>query len=364
MRAVNVSTGEREDLKALTSLRFMAALPVFLAHFPPTQHFAERLSFGYAGVGFFFVLSGFILTYTYRDAFNGALTSSAMRAFHVARIARIYPLHVVVMAATILWIALFGSVIWNSSDGTTRVASIVEQAFLIHAWAQNYLIRTGVNFVSWSLSVEAFFYLVFPLVAWLLFRALRGASDRRVLTIVAVCWATFAIVLAPIHLTEEAWLFYSFPPIRLPDFVLGMLLAIAFLRRSPSQRRTTALEIGSLVTAGLALAASPIVPTSLRYAVALMPCWALIISVFGRQRGALSSMLSHPIALRLGEISFAFYLVHYDVLMVVQRFFGWANPLESFWVAFSLTLLASFALFHWVETPMRRWIRGTPISLR
>lgn len=60
----------REDLKPLTSLRFVAALMVFGYHAAPFLPAFFATNTGYAGVGFFFVLSGFILTYTYHADFS------------------------------------------------------------------------------------------------------------------------------------------------------------------------------------------------------------------------------------------------------------------------------------------------------
>lgn len=138
-----------------------------------------------------------------------------------------------------------------------------------------------------------------------------------------------------------------------------MLLGIAFLRRDVSTYRfATALEVCTVLSVAGAVVALPMLPESLHQSAALMPLRGLSISVFARQRGKISRFLSHPWCIRLGEVSFAFYMVHYVVLVSENRLLGWAHPAFALAVGLGLTLSASFALFYWVETPMRTWIRG------
>src|SRR5690242_12787179 len=92
-------------LPALTSLRFLAALAVFLHH-------AGLFADGFFGVTFFFVLSGFILTYNYRrtlaDGGRGAVWD-----FYVARFARVYPLHIFALIAALPWVASQMPTVWH-----------------------------------------------------------------------------------------------------------------------------------------------------------------------------------------------------------------------------------------------------------
>ena len=85
-------------INTLTSLRFIFALMVFGAHCYTIDKFFDTHFFkeGFVGVSFFFVLSGFIIAYNYQKKFSE--NKIAKRAFWVARIARIYPLH---------WLTLF-----------------------------------------------------------------------------------------------------------------------------------------------------------------------------------------------------------------------------------------------------------------
>ena len=87
------ATKYRAMINTLTSLRFIFALMVFGAHCYTIDKFFDTHFFkeGFVGVSFFFVLSGFIIAYNYQKKFSE--NKITKRAFWVARIARIYPLH-------------------------------------------------------------------------------------------------------------------------------------------------------------------------------------------------------------------------------------------------------------------------------
>src|SRR5437879_9174903 len=97
-------------LRALTGLRFFAALHVVGLHLLADGHLEglpvfvrEVLVRGYMAVGLFFVLSGFILTYTYLGNGMGTLGPSGTRRFWVARFARIYPVYLLGLALTLVF---------------------------------------------------------------------------------------------------------------------------------------------------------------------------------------------------------------------------------------------------------------------
>ena len=352
-------TRERDALLPLTSLRFVAALLVFSWHCVPTRRISVTFSFGYLGVAFFFLLSGFILTYSYHERFRGRLRPEAIRAFYAARIARIYPLHLATMPlALAALVALGTSPLWNAAAGPTRLQAIAAQAALVQSWIPVGPIYFGANGPAWSISVEAFFYAAFPLLAFGLLRAFRAAPPHRVLLSAAALWLVQLALLWPQQATVDDWRWYVFPPSRLIDFVVGMMVGIAFVHSDVRKRwalRATSLEILTLAALCLLVYVSPFVPLAVRFSAWVMPAWAALIFVFARQGGALSRVLSHPLLVRLGEISFAFYLCHLVVVMVAERA-GWEHPF-MLPLAFGTTLALSFALYHGVEQPMRRRVR-------
>jgi peptidoglycan/LPS O-acetylase OafA/YrhL len=362
VRHVAPALAQRRDaLLPLTSLRFVAALLVFTWHVVPTRRVSAVFSLGYIGVAFFFLLSGFILTYTYHGSFSDRLRPEAIRAFYAARIARVYPLHLAMMAPMIACLAYLGpNPLWSGVDAQTRLHAIAAQALLVQSWIPTTAIYFGVNGPAWSISVEAFFYAVFPFAAFVLLRMFRVSPPHVVLACAGAICAVQMALLWPQHAAVDDWRWYVFPPARLVDFVVGMLLAIAYLlsaKRARAVLRPTSVEILAVAAVAFAVGVSPFVPPALRFSAWVMPAWGFLILTFARQRGALSRALAHPVLVRLGEVSFAFYMCHIAAISVLSH----VVPADGPWfvpLALASTLLASFALHHGVEQPLRARVRA------
>ena len=340
----------RDELKPLTSLRFVAALLVFVYHAPLAQPFAHDHALGQAGVGFFFLLSGFILTYTYSGALNSQ--GSVMR-FYVARFARVYPAYLVSIVLALPVVAAYGSLAWDKSPPAVRVDALVAQVLAVQAWFPREEIYLGINSPAWSISVEAFFYALFPLLIGSLSRAFATSCARAVFTMAALTWACAAAVFAIPH-HADVWTTYIFPPVRLVDFVVGMLLGMAFLRGYRLPGRATAWEIAAVAAIAAAIVAIPHVPAGLQYSLWPLPFWAALIAIVALRGGAISRLLSHPAFVRLGEVSYAFYLVHLSVLMIAERAL---QPAFASGAALAAAVASAWLLHAAVERPMRTWIR-------
>lgn len=220
-------------LWSLTGLRFIAALAVLGSHvmlrMPAGQVrdvLSRGLTQGFVGVSFFFILSGFILTWSRRDG-------DTSRQFYRRRFARVMPAY---------WVALVLAVVANTVFGTAQTASQpLPSFFAIQAWFPDNRIHFGGNTVGWSLSAELFFYASFPL----LLVALRSPRAR----IVMIGMAVIAIFAVPALLSSSDeqslgyWVIYILPLQRLAEFVVGMGLAHAMRSgcRSPSGEQPASL---------------------------------------------------------------------------------------------------------------------------
>ena len=172
-------------LPALTSLRFFAALHVALSHLAPSDPawgpLGGLIRAGYTGVSFFFVLSGFVLTYSHAREFESGRGSIAR--FYFARFARIYPVYFVI---TLLAGILNPSVFHNK----IHILAFLADFLMVQAWSIRMV--NFFNTIAWTLSCEAFFYLIFPFV---LLR-LRPRSIPSALRSLFLLWAL--AVLAPL----------------------------------------------------------------------------------------------------------------------------------------------------------------------
>ncbi|MCY3001818.1 MAG: acyltransferase [Planctomycetota bacterium] len=365
-------------LDALTGLRFIAAFAVFMFHSKERFHVDSwKLgSLGSSAVAFFFVLSGFILTYVYGDT----LSRDKLRAFFVARFARIWPVHAVTL---VLFIWIFRGASFPV-DGR-EVVSLVQQALLLQTWSVEQAQIFQFNGVSWSISVEFFFYALFPFVCFLSRKAFLRAYGLVALgTILMLVVAEVWVRQVPGVLPQALTVFHLGPPTRLFEFMTGIAAARWFAVAANARRNValdTSLEVGSLALAAGAFYVANFTPTlyviDSWFGAAVMksylchgPVYALpfaaVVVVFARSRGLLARLFSLPGFVYLGEISYAFYMVHSIVILAVVRFGG---SIAADWqlgilASFALTLAASTILHEGVELPFRdaftRLLMGRP----
>ncbi len=367
----------RPNLTALTGVRWFAALHVVVFHLgQPMLVTAPKwvrniAAAGHVGVTLFFVLSGFILAYTYFERTNWTAGS-----FWWARVARIYPVYMLafVLSAPHAIKEIFAS---GVSVGSLLVAAASAGAALTltQAWFPPFALLWNVP--AWSLSVEAFFYFLFP---WLARRISRPeVSSAKLVLVGGLAWAIG--LLAPIVYTlcksegagrpidpETAgfWItLLKFVPIaHLPEFIVGSVAGELFLRevRSGVQRRAAILTPATTAAVFVTLAFSTSIPYLLLHNGLLTPLFAVLVYSLARERSFVARFLALPPLVLLGEASYAVYLLHLQlawstrlyvvvapvVLRVpVLHFIGHVVPLT----------LACMAIYRWFEMPLRVRIR-------
>ncbi|WP_336671953.1 acyltransferase family protein [Tsukamurella sp. USMM236] len=361
-------------LDSLTALRFPAALAVMLFHSalpelnPFHNHTAADRYYGLLcqagglGVTFFFILSGFVLTWSYRP-------SQPRWEFWARRYAKIIPLYILAgLIAVVTLVAV-------ASPPTRQ--DIIDYFTMTQVWHPEYLRNFALLPPGWSLSVEALFYLTFPLlwsrIAAFSVRSAWAAAAASMATIVAVCVigsvlpTTGGVVSnEPNHHGLELWFTYVFPVGRMPEFVLGCCLAVLVKR--------DALPRISMATAALSMVAgyliASIIPVTYGWRIPLViPCLLMIAATARLDlEGAPSPLRRRPLQ-RLGEWSFAFYLLHYSVLRLLHHAFGARlNNIAADVLYLTLAAIASIVvsalLFKYFEEVTMRWARSGIIKLR
>lgn len=385
--AVNsASASDGTRLNALTGSRFFAATSVLAYHFWVNHAsllpgIAGKLaSQGSVAVSFFFVLSGFVLTHVY------FARAARPRIFWRARFARIYPAYAMAFALALpFYIA----------RATQAHMSVTHQALVITtdaAMFQSWMPWTfnGVNGPGWSLATEVFFYALFPALIVLV----RRVKMRSFLAIGMAWW----LVCLTLHLviwsmrsqSADPGLVYwldgvnmANPILRSAAFVLGMCTAIIYRHvqgRWPTQpivngskwsfAAWTVMELGSLaLTIGLLV--QPWIPAHLTITIIVSPVFGLLIFLLAQQRGALARVLSIPVLVILGEISYGIYIFQIPVYTLFNSAIAtlqvYPGPIMSGAVYFTMLVACALVSLYCVERPLKRAIthvRRQPVLIR
>ncbi|GEM_PF-180184 len=394
----------RPNLPSLTGARWLAAVAVFVLHalvflnvypFQKSDLFATIHSFipmqlGSAGVTFFFILSGFLIYWS-----NSELKGVRNTLYYCQRrITKIYPMHLIALAMFLLASAKI------TASGVQWVLDFADlkfwlpNALLIHTWNPDWASLSGMNVPSWSLAAEMLFYLTFPLFIPLV-RKVRGVGNwwafgiTFLLSLSAITfihffaegpkgienffvprlWDTDVSPVADVHadpvwfmqweipVLESYWLSYYFPLTRLIEFYLGVFGAKLV---AEGMFRNTNIKwplVGLLV----AYIATWFVPLAFKMSVIMsLPMAFVVCTLAVRDIKGVSGEIASPRAVLLGNISFAFYMVQFPVMVAVQRYivagqsWGFLGWLMVSILSFILSVILGWVLFTFVDDPLMK----------
>jgi peptidoglycan/LPS O-acetylase OafA/YrhL len=357
-------------LDQLTSLRFFAALMIVIHH--STGLFGIKnvgVNFG-QGVSFFFVLSGFILTYVYPQLENWY----EIKKFWKARIARIWPAYLACLLIG-FWLIPYN---WNA-------LTAVPYLLMVQAWIPESAYYFSYNAASWSISTEMFFYLAFPLLlyqwnkSWLLKLVFSGA----LLIVLIAVTNNFSLpnygdpgTGSDGFLVSKHGLLYINPLSRIFEFIFGMCVARAWRnsKSTSSVFSATLYELSAIVLCGLSMYYGSNITQWCRENIFLgasVAQWfmhsgsffafGLLIYVIAQGRGIFSKILANSFLVLLGEISYSLYLIH-QILLTLYRQHGLEFQSFSNSIAFAcfigILLLSSYLIWSCIEMPARKIILG------
>lgn len=353
----------KPKLPALTGIRWFAAVNIMFFHFfNPAWFgpFSAVVNLAYVDVSFFLLLSGFILAYNYSDRAQAGKLSATR--FWKARFSRLYPIYLLSLLVS------FGMLMqeFHARTHFNFVLGIVLTLLMLQGW--NVHMETFWNTPAWTMSTEAFFYLLFP---WLATRR-RPTKQRTVLLLMLVFWLA-GMILPLLYMyfkpdgtshwnrsSSGTWLnALKFMPVEhLPSFLFGM--ALAFLHdRIPAESRVR-LGAGILGTASLLvlLRLGSRVPYPLGLDGLLMPVFAgIILCLAGRN--ILARCFSFVPLVALGEASYCLYLLHFNLWNVLHSSgLLQETGLISFdpWISYFLVVVIALAAQRYIERPARQWI--------
>jgi peptidoglycan/LPS O-acetylase OafA/YrhL len=367
----NAPLARKPALPALTGLRTLLALTILLFHFTPAgltwaRHPSVTLypiiNIGYVFVSFFFLISGFILSYNYA----GRLQPMNAVDFWMARLSRLYPVYALTMLVSIPMLIKE----WTSRPHAQFYEGIIATPLLMQGFFPR--LATFWNTVSWTLSCEVMLYLAFP---WLL--RLRWPSGRLALlgTLLglwlvglvphAIYWLT-----NPDHLSTMAnrysdgfWLnTLKYTPLPyLCTFLAGLTLG-----RLHEAARLSARSRALVGLAGFAAVwfvcyhLTERLPYILIHGGLLTPIFAAVILGLAGP-SPLASIFSIRPLVAIGASTYALYLLHFNLFLLLQWNHVWERlGLARFdpWISYVFVVSVALAVRKWVEHPAQQAIGG------
>ena len=220
-------------IRSFTGWRYIFAVAIFMHHYQIDGKSVLQAG-GVIGVTFFFILSGFLLAYGYKKRLMTREISTS--DFYKARAVKLYPLHILCFAAVFL--------LGIRNFVTADLPKAVLNLFLLQSWVPSPDYYMSYNAVSWFLSDELFFYLMFPFVL----PVLLNGSGKKIAVGVGIFAISYSAAAALIPSDHYHAYFYINPLSRFADFVFGILVFRIFdQRRQATVGHTSRAEAGAIL---------------------------------------------------------------------------------------------------------------------
>ncbi|WP_298535021.1 acyltransferase [uncultured Algibacter sp.] len=368
----------------LTSLRGIAAILVAVLHFHffvtpvATSHMAHVIDKFYLMVDLFFILSGFIMCYVYESSFNKGVSKTRYKNFIVARLARIYPLHVLTIGAEVLiFICLVSKIGYDNlgpfKQHLYRLDGIpVQLAFLQTIGIYNF---DTWNAPAWSLNAEWWAYVLFPFL-FIAFRKLKGVTKFIPIILAVLGWVLIEFVLS----AKEPFMDFPLNPDKktldvnwhygtlrgIIGFICGMGIWLIFEKvrfKSILGNGWTLIMVAVISFLSMLLGWYDVVTVFL---------FAIIILASAYGSKGIDKFYRIAILNKLGVWSFSIYIWHMILIHVIlipftkvganpkKVFQGFIDQVPSFLLLLGFLVLASiigWISFKYIETPTRKWIK-------
>lgn len=348
-------TAQRAQLDALTGMRGIAAWFVVLYHiraaFPDSvpHWIVDTLSKGYLAVDLFFVLSGFVMWLTYGDKFQKEGLAAAPQ-FLWRRIARIYPLHFVIILATMTYAAAL-ALAGKPNDLQYPFEELPLHFLLIQNWWLTDFLTW--NDPSWSISAELAAYILLPLAAVTLFRK-DWPPLACAIGAVAIAVALHVWFLAHGEYTMGKNIVWNGLPRCFAGFFAGVLMAMVWRARPPAVTAYIALAI-SLSSFGMYLSGMMAETLAMPLAFTALVYWLAVTSPAPR------SPLCGRLVLHLGDVSYSTYLGHFLLWIIFKHLFvddPKNVPLALIALYLLCVYLSSIILYRLIEAPGRTLLQS------
>lgn len=346
-------------LDQLTFTRFIAVLIVLFFHGVGGIYFQSVNIFPLSAilisattaVTYLYALSGFVMALAhYRP--NEKIS---LEDYWKARIVRLYPLYILAFLLTCFYYA----------DSVARIKPLktLANVFAVQSWIPGY--SQSFNFPSWSITVEFFFYAVFPLFAFWAYRQ----STKKLIWVSLAVWGVTQIIhntLWGLYYPDYSKALIYFPLFHLSSFILGATAGIWFLREGREQkinpRANLLFFVGSVLLVCAYIAVNNQIagiPHGDQLMTGLLaPVLTLVIITLALDKTRFSAFLNSPILIALGEISYAVYIFHIPIKWLYER------ALENFraqnffnYTYLPLIVLVGFVAHFYIDQPIRQRLK-------
>jgi peptidoglycan/LPS O-acetylase OafA/YrhL len=382
-------------IRQLTGIRFIAAAWVLLYHVQgPLQVlglgdipiFSDVIRVGRLGVDLFFALSGFILTHTYLTRMGPGIRLRATGKFLWLRLARIYPVHLVMLVVAGIAVVAQARVTGNELNRSwLNPIDFMKQLLLIQEWGPDP--QRGWNFVAWSLSMEWFAYLLFPLMVLIFFLLARRGST--ILLVLAWLLVLTPLIWYGLGTGDPYYTGGWGSTIRvLTEFIAGAityLIVIRFIPKgsvdpTPTVQRVAgimsfvlpiAVIAGTVILGQLSIAQPPLrnlaedaEPLPPYFHLLLVPFLIVWIGSLALARHGMARWLSTSSLVLGGFISYSLYMTHLvwfglwrAGMQALGITGGWLYGVATVGLVLGALVIA-WLMWRIIEEPAREWMRG------
>lgn len=302
-------------INSLQALRALAFLTILAAHCgcPGVQ--------GALGVSVFFMLSGFCFAINYIPKADSLPTSLAgCVRFSVSKIGKLYVLHLLMIAYKMLFL-------WAMPHNTGDIVKLVLQVLLLQSFVPDPYVISAYNGVSWFLSTYMFVCIAAPFIVRRVAKIEREKSLGAVSVGILALMAAFAFaspyLTAALNLDFPTYFTYYFPPYRMLDFTLGVLLGKLYALRGGKNFQLAAshsvlVAVAAVLCMIVGCRLYPALPAGFRENLLFVPASTLLIVLCAFSGDAVQKILSWRPAVWLGDISSYAFLIHLNVIETVR----------------------------------------------
>jgi len=343
----------------VTFTRFLAAISIVVFHFGknifPFNHESISFLFRHAniGVSYFFILSGFVMSIAYGN-------KSRINPFEYLknRFARIYPVYLLAILLVLTYNITTNSPIDNNG--------LILNILTMQAWVPGKAL--SFNYPGWSLSVEIFFYILFPFLSNYIY---KEKHFKLLVVLVILIWF---ISQCTLHLIASSNIYHSFPAekldltyyfplMHLNEFLIGNLAGLIFMKKFKENNRSYDWLIFFIITI-IIIALK--YPAGLDYHNGMLAIFFVpLILLISSSNGKLVSILNKKPFIFLGEISYSIYILQLPIFLWSDKLFYYLHindQIIKFYGSFFFLIIASIISYIIIETPLRKQIKNIRLT--